>query len=163
MLKCSNVYERAASAALAIRQALQHSAYGSAPSQAELAEAGNSCPICQVGSATRPGGSMDGSLLAAVWRLAGGHQWTRAPWWPATLCLQWLVPVGDPALPSHLPARLPGCAGQPALPDPPELRPHLLRGLRERVSAPAYVMCSNAPKIIYAKNPTKNMASLQVV
>lgn len=47
MLKCTNVYERLAAAGLALRQAAQRSAYGSAPSQEELAEAGNSCPICQ--------------------------------------------------------------------------------------------------------------------
>lgn len=51
LLKCSSVYERFHAAGAALRQAASHSPYGCAPSQDDLAECGNSCPICQVGRA----------------------------------------------------------------------------------------------------------------
>ncbi len=49
MLKCGQVYERLAAAGVAVRQAWQQSTYGSRPSHEDIAEAGNLCPICQVG------------------------------------------------------------------------------------------------------------------
>eukprot|EP00887_Chlorella_sp_A99_P001476 scaffold8.g1476.t1 len=47
LLKVGNMYERLALAAVALRQAVVGISYGSAATADEVAEAGNSCPICQ--------------------------------------------------------------------------------------------------------------------